>query len=160
MSVLPGIKHTFIIDDTYNSSPEAAESAIATLGRIKIDSGAHKYAVLGEMLEIGHYTEEGHRHLGEAVVKAGIDYLVAVGERARDIIRGASDAGLTDDYIFYFDGSEEAGRFLQNRIKAGDIILAKGSQGVRMEKAVKEIMAEPERAAEMLVRQTAEWADK
>ncbi len=160
MNVLPGIKHTFIIDDTYNSSPEAAIAALDTLGRIKIDDPAHKYAVLGDMLELGAYTEEGHRLVGAKVFKSGIDQLIAVGEKARDIIRGATEAGLADDYIFYFDQADEAGRFLQNRIKAGDIILVKGSQAVRLERVVKEIMAEPERAGKLLVRQGAEWKDK
>jgi UDP-N-acetylmuramoyl-tripeptide--D-alanyl-D-alanine ligase len=160
MNVLAGIKHSFIIDDTYNSSPEAALAALDILGRIKVEDGAAKYAVLGDMLEIGVYTEEGHRRVGEAVVKNGIQHLIAVGEKSRDIIRGATAAGLADDYIFYFDRSEEVGIFLQNRIKAGDVILVKGSQGMRMEKIVKEIMAEPERAKELLVRQGEEWEDK
>ena len=160
MNILPGVKHTFIIDDTYNSSPEAGLAAIDTLGRIKVEETADKYAVLGEMLELGTYTEEGHRLVGEKIVKSGISHLIAVGEKARDIIRGATEAGLADDYIFYFDQAFEAGKFLQNRIKAGDVILVKGSQGVRMEKVVKEIMAEPERAAELLVRQGEEWSDK
>ncbi|MDD3778084.1 MAG: Mur ligase family protein, partial [Patescibacteria group bacterium] len=64
MNILPGIKHSFIIDDTYNSSPEAALSAISILGKMSIDSQAHKYAVLGDMLEIGAYTIEGHRLVG------------------------------------------------------------------------------------------------
>ncbi len=160
MNVLAGIKHSFIIDDTYNSSPEAALAAVDILGRIKVEASAAKYAVLGDMLEIGSYTEEGHRRLGEAVVKNGIQHLIAVGERSRDIIRGATEAGLADDYIFYFDRAAEAGQFLQNRIKAGDVILVKGSQGMRLEKIVKEIMAEPERAGELLVRQGEEWKDK
>lgn len=160
MNILPGIKHTFIVDDTYNSSPEAAIAALDILSRIKIEEPAAKYAVLGEMLELGPYTEEGHRLVGEKLAKSNINHLIAVGERARDIIRGATAAGLSDDYIFYFDDAVEAGRFLQNRIKAGDIILIKGSQGVRMEKTVREIMAEPERAAELLVRQGEEWHEK
>jgi UDP-N-acetylmuramoyl-tripeptide--D-alanyl-D-alanine ligase len=157
MNVLPGIKHTFIIDDTYNSSPESALSAINILGRINIPGPAAKYAILGDMLEIGHYTEAGHRLVGEKVAASGINYLITVGEKSRDVIRGASEAGLADDYIFGFDQPEEVGKFLQNRLKAGDIILFKGSQGMRMEKIVKEIMAEPQRAAELLVRQGKEW---
>lgn len=159
MNVLPGIKHTFIIDDTYNSSPEAALAALDILKQIKVDEEGNRYAVLGDMLEIGAYTEEGHQLVGKRLVDNGIQRLITVGERARDIIRGAKDAGLDDDYIFHFDKSEEAGKFLQNRIKAGDVILVKGSQGVRMEKIVKEIMAEPERASELLVRQGPEWPD-
>jgi UDP-N-acetylmuramoyl-tripeptide--D-alanyl-D-alanine ligase len=159
MSVLPGIKHSFIIDDTYNSSPEAAISAVDILSRIKGEESTEKYAVLGDMLEIGHYTEEGHKILGKKVAQSGINYLIAVGERSRDIIRGAVEAGMDDDYIFYFDYSEEAGKFIQNRLKPGNIILIKGSQGVRMEKIVKEIMAEPDRAEELLVRQGRDWKD-
>jgi UDP-N-acetylmuramoyl-tripeptide--D-alanyl-D-alanine ligase len=160
MNLLPGIKHTFIIDDTYNSSPEAAISALDVLQQVKVDAGAEKYAVLGDMLEIGSYTEEGHRLVGAKVTKNQINHLIAVGEKARDFIRGAKDAGMEDDYIFYFDKPEEAGRFLQNRIKAGDVLLIKGSQGARMEKIVLELMAEPERAAELIVRQGKEWENK
>ena len=53
--------------------------------------------------------------------------------------------------------SESAGRFLQDRIRSGDVLLVKGSQAVRMEKIVKELMAEPQRAAELLVRQDEGW---
>ncbi len=157
MNLLPGIKHSFIIDDTYNSSPEAAISAIKILGLISIDKEASKYAVMGDMLEIGAYTEEGHKLVGKEVYKNKIDFLIAVGERARDFIRGAKAAGINDEHIFYFDKPEEAGRFLQNRIKEGDVLLIKGSQGARMEKIVKELMAEPDKAGELLVRQGKEW---
>jgi len=157
MNVLPGIKHSFIIDDTYNSSPEAAISAVKILGKIKIDNNAKKYAIMGDMLEIGSFTEEGHQLVGKKIAAEQIDVLVAVGERSRDFIRGAKEAGLEDEQIFYFDKPEEAGRFLQNRIKEGDILLVKGSQGARMEKVVKELIAEPERADKLLVRQSKEW---
>lgn len=157
MNLLSGIKHSFIIDDTYNSSPEAAISAVEILGKIKVDMGAKKYAVMGDMLEIGAFTEEGHCLVGKKIQEKGIDILVAVGERARDFIKGAKEAGLEDEQIFYFDRSEEAGRFLQNRIKEGDVLLVKGSQGVRMEKIVKELMAEPDKAKKFLVRQDPPW---
>lgn len=160
MNFLPGIKHTFLIDDTYNSSPESALLAIDVLRRIKVDASAGKYAVLGDMLEIGSYTEEGHALVGKKVFESGIDQLIAVGEKARDFIRGAKEAGMEDEYIFYFDRPEEAGRFLQNRIKAGDVLLIKGSQGARMEKVVKELMAEPQKAPELIVRQEKEWENK
>ena len=157
MNVLPGIKHSFIIDDTYNSSPEAAISAVKILGKIKIDNNAKKYAIMGDMLEIGSFTEEGHQLVGKKIATEQIDVLVAVGERSRDFIRGAKEAGLEDEQIFYFDKPEEAGRFLQNRIKEGDVLLIKGSQGARMEKVVKELIAEPEQADKLLVRQSKEW---
>lgn len=157
MNILPGIKHTFIIDDTYNSSPEAAIMALDILSRLKIESPAAKYAVLGDMLELGSYTEEGHREVGIKAGSSGLDCLIAVGERSRALMRGASEAGLDDGCLFYFDKAEEAGRFLQNRLKVGDIVLVKGSQGMRMERIVKEIMAEPEQAEKLLVRQGKDW---
>lgn len=159
MNILPGIKHTFIIDDTYNSSPAAAISALDILGRIKVEEGASKYAILGDMLELGSYTEEGHLEVGRKAATSNLQCLIAVGERARFIMKGASEAGLDDSCLFYFDKPEEAGRFIQNRLKAGDISLVKGSQGMRMEKIVKEIMAEPDKAGELLVRQGAEWLE-
>lgn len=160
MNLIPGIKHSFIIDDTYNSSPEAAVSAIKILGKINIESNSFKYAIMGDMLEIGAYTEEGHRLVGKNVHDSKIDFLVAVGERARYFIEGAKEAGLGDEHIFYFDKPEEASKFLVNRIKEGDVLLVKGSQGARMEKIVKELMAEPDRADELLVRQGSGWIEK
>lgn len=157
MNLLPGIKNTFIIDDTYNSSPEACIAALDVLGKLRIAEDGKKYAVLGDMAEIGAYTEEGHELVGKKLVDSNIDYLIAVGAKSIHIINGAQDAGLKKDAIFHFDTSEEAGHFIQDRINSGDVILVKGSQSMRMEKAVLEIMAEPERAEELLVRQGQEW---
>lgn len=157
MNLLPGMKNTFIIDDTYNSSPEAALAAIEILSKVKIDQNSSRYAVLGAMLEIGHYTEEGHRLVGKRIFENNIDYLVSVGEKARDFNRGAIEAGMSEDNVFYFDKTEEASNFLRMRIKMGDVLLVKGSQGARLERVVKELMAEPEKAAQLLVRQTKEW---
>lgn len=155
LRLLEGIKHTKIIDDTYNSSPLAALAAIETLARLKIQG--KKWALMGDMLELGRTSEEEHRRLGRKIAKAGLDYLVVVGELARDIARGASRAGLNKDQIFSFPDSSTAGRFVQDRIKSGDLLLIKGSQAVRMEKITKELMAEPMRAPDLLVRQNKEW---
>jgi UDP-N-acetylmuramoyl-tripeptide--D-alanyl-D-alanine ligase len=157
MQLLSGVKHSFIIDDSYNSSPESSVAALRVLGKIKLDVGASRYAVFGDMLEIGIYSEKGHKLVGEQVFKSGIDYLISVGERSRDIDRGAQAIGMSSDYIFHFDDTEAAGLFIQERLSEGDVLLIKGSQGARMEKIVKEIMAEPNRAAELLVRQGEEW---
>jgi len=157
MSLLAGIKHTFIIDDTYNASPESTLSAVKLLGSMTLSGQAKKYAILGDMLEIGSYSEEGHRVVGKEISDLNIDYLVSVGERSRDIDRGAKQAGMSADCIYHFDNVEEAGRFVQNRLQEGDLLLIKGSQGMRMEKIVKELMAEPERARELLVRQDSIW---
>jgi UDP-N-acetylmuramyl pentapeptide synthase len=64
---------------------------------------------------------------------------------------------MSKDHCFNFQDSLEAGKFLQQRIYPGDLLLIKGSQGMRMEKTVKELMAEPQKAEELLVRQGKEW---
>jgi len=160
MRFISGIKNSYVIDDTYNSSPASSILALETLHNISLDSGAYKYAVFGDMLELGHLSEPGHQAVGQAVVKDEIDKLIVVGERSRDIARGAKAAGMKDDDIFHFAATAEAGEFLAERIKSGDIVLVKGSQGARMEKIVKRIMAEPARAGELLVRQSGEWQDR
>jgi len=84
---------------------------------------------------------------------------VSVGERSRDIDRGAKEAGMSSDFIFHFDDSATAGRFVQERLHEGDVVLIKGSQGIRMERVTKELMAEPDKAEELLVRQGPGWQD-
>lgn len=160
MNILPGLKHSFLIDDTYNSSPTAALAALDILSRIKVDENASKYAVLGDMLELGDYSEEGHRSLGRRLVQLGLTHLIAVGPQATNIIKGAQEAGLSDNYIWYLDTSEEVAPFLSSKLKAGDIVLLKASQGIRLEKAVKDLMAEPDSASRLLVRQGPEWINK
>lgn len=157
MNVLSGIKNSIIIDDTYNASPESAISALDSLSRINIKEGARKIIVLGDMLELGHYSEEGHRLVGEKAVSSGINLIFSVGERARDIGRGAIEAGFSEDAVFHFSKNEEVLPLLKDRISEGDLILVKGSQGARMEKVVKEIMADPNLAEQLLVRQGSAW---
>jgi len=160
MNLIDGIKHTLIIDDTYNSSPISVMSALDIVSKIPIAKGARRFAVLGDMLELGKYSEEGHREVGRYAAKSGANKLITVGERSRDIARSAEEAGMARDNIFEYTDVAEAGRFIQQRIEQGDLILVKGSQGMRLEKIVKEIMAEPLRAKELLVRQEEEWEDK
>lgn len=156
MNLIAGIKNTLIIDDSYNSEPKSSIAALREMKKIQWPSG-RKIAALGDMLELGRYSEDGHRQVGQIVVMAGIDKLILVGERARDIGRGAEEAGMKKDDIFHFNNSQEAGRFIQERLRSGDLILVKGSQGARMEKIVKEIMADPFRASELVVRQDKGW---
>jgi len=160
MSLIDGIKHTLIVDDSYNSSPSSTMLALDMVSKIPLARGARRFAVLGDMLELGSYSEDGHKEVGQYAHKSGIDHLITVGERARDIGRGAEAAGMSKDNIFEYTDVAEAGRFVQQRILHGDLIFVKGSQGMRMEKIVKELMAEPLRAEELLVRQGKEWDDK
>ncbi len=157
MRVLPGIKYTTLIDDTYNSSPLAADHALRTLRAIELDEDDRRIAVLGDMLELGSDSERLHREVGALAAQLGLDMLVTVGERSRDAIRAAREAGFPESHLLAFSTPEEAGRYLQGIIKIGDVLLMKGSQGARMEKVVRELMAEPLRAPQLLVRQEPPW---
>lgn len=153
---IPGIKNTFIIDDTYNASPAAMQEAVGTLKNLKAN---RKIAVLGDMLELGKYTMETHEGIGRLIPKSA-DILFTVGGRAKFIAEAAARAGFSKKKIFSFTDVNEAGLALQAKIQKGDLILVKGSQAVRMEKIVKEIMAEPMKAEELLVRQSPAWLKK
>lgn len=159
MRVLPGIKHTTIIDDTYNASPASAAAALRAIADLHLPGTA--FAVLGDMLELGAGSEEEHKKIGRLVASLPhSSVLIVVGERARDIARGARDAGMEAERVFEFANTREAGLFVQSRMEKGDAVLVKGSQAMRMEKIVKEIMAEPQRAHELLARQSADWLRK
>ncbi len=160
MNLINGVKNTLIIDDTYNASPQSTIKALEALVNLPFKSSNQRYAVLGDMLELGSYSETAHYEVGQIVAENKVDKLIVVGERARDIGRGAINAGLNENNIFHFDNSVEAGKFIQDRINPGDIILVKGSQGMRMEKVVLEIMAQPLRVKELLVRQDELWQNK
>lgn len=170
MRLLPGIKGSLLIDDTYNSSPAAVEAALKTLqelkpkravaaGRAPLNGGitpGRRIAVLGDMLELGRHSVDAHRKAGAQAAKV-CDVLVTVGFRARDIAQGALDNGLSDSAILQYEDARKAGAELKNLIHGGDVVLVKGSQSVRTERVVEELMQEPERARELLVRQDAEW---
>lgn len=156
MRLVAGIKNTLIIDDSYNSSPKASLEALDVLQRIPVRESSRKIAVLGDMLELGAYTEEGHREIGRKCAES-TDVLVAVGEKAKFFSEEAKKAGMAKENILFFHSTKEAGHFLQNMIKSGDVLLIKGSQGMRMERVVKELMAEPLTAGELLARQEQEW---
>mgnify|MGYP001557916823 CR=1 FL=1 len=187
MRILSGVSGACIIDDTYNSSPVAANEALNTLKNVNIlgsdqglsrgaDWSAGQYAgqsvgqgvgqsvgrkivVLGDMLELGQYSQGEHEKLG--IKAAGVaDVIYTVGTRARGIMDSAITAGFPRERVFWFNDSTSAGDALRQNLKNGDIVLIKGSQGVRMEKAIAMILAEPERAGELLARQELEWRNR
>lgn len=154
VKLIEGIKGSLIIDDTYNSSPVAVEEALYLLQNIKKEG--RKIVVLGDMLELGQYSIEEHKKIGKRII--GIcDELVTIGIRARDIAKSALENGMSEKNVFQYDSVERAGKELEDRISEKDIILIKGSQSMRMEKIVEEIMAHPERKKELLVRQEKAW---
>ena len=158
MSLIPAINESMIIDSSYNASPEAVKEALVTLSKIAVNK--RKIAVLGNMNELGVHTKIMHETIGAMVPKCA-DLLITVGENAAIIAEKAKEEGMSEKDIFSFKTSLEAAGFLADKIKKNDVILVKGSQNnVRLERFVKALMAEPEKAKELLVRQEPAWSTK
>lgn len=155
LTLLPGIKGTLLLDDSYNAAPASMAAGLHVLQSCKPRELARRIAALGSMAELGALSEEEHHLLGLRVAEAGVDLLVCVGEPARTTLRAAKEAGVGEAH--WFATSEEAGRFLDQEVKQGDILFVKGSQGTRMEKVVKELMRDPLQAEKLLVRQYGKW---
>ncbi|HAO81481.1 TPA: hypothetical protein DCQ82_02095 [Candidatus Veblenbacteria bacterium] len=157
LRLIKGLTGSLILDDTYNSSPQAAAAALDILKVLPLNVGAKRWAVLGDMLELGADSENLHYEIGRRVADSKVDYLVTVGTASENITKGAQAAGLAYDESWHVTDTREAIKLIQQKVNKGDIILVKGSQGVRCERIVKGIMLEPERAGELLVRQSPPW---
>ncbi|MBU6426997.1 UDP-N-acetylmuramoyl-tripeptide--D-alanyl-D-alanine ligase [Patescibacteria group bacterium] len=154
MRILEGVNGSTVIDDSYNSSPDAAFSALMSLKDAKC--GGRRIAVLGDMMELGKYSGEEHRKLGREAVGC-VDILVTIGPRARAVAEEALKGGMAPVSVKQFDSSVSAAPFVSALAGAGDVILVKGSQAPRLEYVTKALLKNHEKAAKLLVRQEAEW---
>ncbi len=126
-----------VINDSYNSNPAALLGMVETL----IDGGksaTRKIVVAGEMLELGENEQAIHAETGENLATSGIDFLIGVRGLAIEMTENANKMGLRETR--FFDNSEAAGEFLASEIKAGDLILVKGSRGVRTERVIEKLL--------------------
>lgn len=126
-----------VINDSYNSNPAALFSMIETLNG-GANGAKRKIVIAGEMLELGEREAEIHRDTGARIAKSGVDALYGVRGLAKNLIEGARENGLND--VEFFENSDAAGEFLANEIRAGDLVLVKGSRGVRTEKVVERLL--------------------
>lgn len=152
LKIVKGIKDSLIIDDTYNAAPASMRLALETLKSIP---EGRKIAVLGNMLELGNYSYEAHQAIGNLAGEIA-DVLVCVGDKGK-VIAAAAGNQMPKENIYTFENSTEAKSKVQELIQTGDVVLVKGSQGMRMERVVEEIMAHPENKKELLVRQSKKW---
>ena len=128
-----------ILNDSYNSNPEAARSMIDVLQE---EPAKRRIAVLGEMLELGQWAETLHRELGRYAAERGVDLLLGVRGASRLMVEEAIHAGMgkhaaaSTRAALFFDDPGSAGEFLQSFVRPGDAILFKGSRGTQVEKAL------------------------
>jgi UDP-N-acetylmuramoyl-tripeptide--D-alanyl-D-alanine ligase len=130
-----------VIDDSYNSSPTALKRVLEVVRR---DQGAaRKAAVLGEMLELGDHAVRLHQECGRAAAAAGLDRLVVVGgEPAKALADAAVQSGLHDDAVSWTTSSGAASDLIAPWLRAGDLVLIKGSRGIQTDLVVDRIIAE------------------
>lgn len=144
--IIDGLRHTttqlrlvavrsssgaLILDDSYNASPESTLAALNLLSELD----GHRVAVLGEMLELGQYERQGHQKVGGRAAEVA-DRLIAVGERAKMIVDSAQRAGMSKSRITWLPDVDQAIDLLGKELKEGDIVLIKGSHGLRMDRIV------------------------
>jgi UDP-N-acetylmuramoyl-tripeptide--D-alanyl-D-alanine ligase len=150
-----GIQASTIIDDTYNSSPRAAKAALDVLRQFET---SQRIAVLGTMNEMGDYSEQAHREVGDYCRPDYIEQVVTIGHDANEYLAAAAEANGCK--VKRFDDPYEAGTYIHKHLKQGAVILCKGSQnGVFAEETVKLLLADPADAIN-LVRQSDYWLER
>lgn len=157
LNLIEGVNNSLIFDDSYNSSPLAVEMAVEALSEYP---AKRKIAVLGDMKELGKFSQNEHQRIGESLRAKDVWFLFTVGKEAKYFAEGARKSGFDTAKIFEFDNAVEAGEAVKQIMQEGDLILVKGSQSARIEKAVEKIMAHPENKKNILVRQEEEWKNK
>ena len=122
-----------LIDGTYNASEDSMKSSLDVLATYS----RRKIAVLADMLELGEFSEQLHRNVGKYVADKKIDILVAVGKEAKYIVAGAR--GLEMDNIYYCNDNEEVINYLRNNLCSNDVVLLKGSNGMKLKDVVTQL---------------------
>ena len=118
-----------VLDDTYNATPESTIAALDLLQELK----GQRIAVLGDMLELGQYAELGHEKVGEAAARSA-DHLIAVGPLSKTTATTATACGLPPTAVTWVENASQAVDVLRYNLKKGDIVLIKGSHGLRMDR--------------------------
>jgi UDP-N-acetylmuramoyl-tripeptide--D-alanyl-D-alanine ligase len=157
MRLLRGKQGSIVIDDSYNSSPTALAAALQTLGGLEVQG--RKIAILGDMRELGKHSDTEHRRAGIQAAHI-VDELYTLGPQAVLLAQAAIEEGPAEEcvHIYETDTAQEVGQEVVSKLQQGDIVLVKSSQGtLRLEKAVKELLADESQAPDVLVRQEKEW---
>ena len=127
------VRDVTVMNDCYNSNPEALKAMIGTLAKMPAEAGGRRILVAGAMLELGAESAELHARCGDAAAKAGIDVIAGVGGDARFLREAAEAAGCTTEF---FETPDEAGDWLRGNARPGDVVLLKASRGIKLERAL------------------------
>ena len=131
-----------VINDSYNANPFSMKKAVEALS--KAQRGGRTFLVVGDMLELGDISEKAHKEVGEFAAERAVDFLIVVGELASFIAKGALKKGMKESHVFLCKTVEDAGRVLNEKIESGDVILIKGSRGMKMERIIDKLKRKKE----------------
>ncbi|HEX8852341.1 MAG TPA: UDP-N-acetylmuramoyl-tripeptide--D-alanyl-D-alanine ligase, partial [Pyrinomonadaceae bacterium] len=137
-----------VVDDSYNSNPRSLLSMCEALAQMGDERTRRRIVIAGEMLELGPESEAMHAEAGREIGALGIDIFWGVRGFARSLVEGAREGGMSEEATRFFDSSEEAAEALSGFVRAGDLILVKGSRGVQTDKVVKLLKERHERRGE------------
>lgn len=146
-----------LLDDTYNASPASVSAALRTLGEIP---ARRKVAVLGDMLELGSISEEAHRGLAGDILLARVGLAVCVGKNMGSLADELLIRGMERGNVLCFPDPVSAAATVRELVREGDLVLVKGSQGLRMEKVSEALSRNVEEARGQLCRQSESWRAK
>jgi len=125
-----------VLADYYNANPASMEAALVTLMSLK--SNKQAIAVLGDMLELGETSAEAHRELGRTAARLGVDIIITFGTLMKHTAEGALGAGLPRERVLETQTHAEAAGLVRELSRPGDVVLVKGSRGMKMEKVLEE----------------------
>lgn len=129
-----GIK---VINDTYNAAPDSISAALYVLA--DIGKNKRKWAILGDMLELGEWTERSHKEIGRQVAESNIDFLVAVGDYAKWYAEGAKLSGMPLESTLWMESAGQAYDYIRERMETGDVMLFKGSRKMGLDALVERL---------------------
>jgi UDP-N-acetylmuramoyl-tripeptide--D-alanyl-D-alanine ligase len=133
-----------VLDDTYNANPASVRAALDTVAAHR--AGARLVVVLGDMLELGPGVEEAHREIGRYAARAGAAVVIGMGRHAAALVEAARAGGVAE--ARHAETFEDTVAFLLKALAAGDVVLVKGSRGMRMERIVDALVARLARAGQ------------
>ncbi len=157
LRLLPGRDNTYLLDDTYNASPTSTRAALDVMGELM---APRKVVVLGDMLELGIDTDREHASLSQAVKSSGVHIVVTVGKHMRALHEELLKDGFSRKQVLWLPDPMSAVEAVLSIIRSEDLILIKGSQGLRMEKVTEQLLVDPRTAESFLCRQSDEWRKK
>lgn len=157
LRLLPGRENTYLLDDTYNASPASTRAALEVMKEL---IAPRKVAILGDMLELGPESDHEHAQLSLAVKDSGVDVVVTVGKHMRALHEQLLKDGFSRRQVLWLPDPMTALEAVMNIVRTEDLVLIKGSQGLRMESITEQLLIDPRTSSLYLCRQSDDWRKK